>query len=135
GEEASKPGYTAAGARAAHDSLLNAGDRPADSFAAGDVFDDAPNHLFALMDPAVAVIGADQTDFELGFFGTVSLSFLALRHRPPPARRRAASPPACASTPTSGPAARRRATRSTARARPGAARSCSSTSTRRATPG
>lgn len=82
GEEPSKPGYTPAGARAARDSLLNAGDRPADSFAAGDVFDDAPNHLVALMDPAVAVIGADQTDFELPFFGTVSLSCVDVRSAP-----------------------------------------------------
>jgi uncharacterized protein YkwD len=35
GEDPSKPGYTAAGNRASHDSLFNAGDRPADSFANG----------------------------------------------------------------------------------------------------
>jgi hypothetical protein len=88
GEETSKRGYTAAGARAARHSLLNAGDRPADSFAAGDVFDDAPNHLVALMDPAVAVIGADQTDFDLGLFGTVSLSCIDVRSAPPRAKPR-----------------------------------------------
>lgn len=88
GEEPSKPGYSPAGARAAHDSLLNAGDRPADSFAAGDVFDDAPNHLVALMDPSVAVIGADQTDFAFGLFGTVSLSCVDVRSARPRAKPR-----------------------------------------------
>jgi hypothetical protein len=88
GEEATKTGYTQAGARAARGSIVNAGDRPADSFAAGDVFDDAPNHLVALMDPAVAVIGADQTDFELGIFGTVSVSCIDIRSAPPRAKPR-----------------------------------------------
>jgi len=79
-EQPARPGYTAAGARASHDSLLNAGDRPADSWAGGDVFDDAPGHLFALMDPAVAVIGADQLDFDLGsFFGTAYISCIDTR--------------------------------------------------------
>jgi hypothetical protein len=83
GEDPSKPGYTAAGSRAARDSLLNAGDRPADSFANGDVFDDAPNHLVALMDPAVRVIGADQLDFDAGaFFGTASLACIDVRSAP-----------------------------------------------------
>jgi hypothetical protein len=82
-EQASAPGYTAAGARASHDSLLNAGDRLADSFASGDVFDDAPNHLAALMDPAVSVVGADQLDVELGaFYGTASLSCVDVRSAP-----------------------------------------------------
>jgi hypothetical protein len=82
-EDPAKPGYTAAGARASRDSLLNAGDRAADSFANGDVFDDAPNHLVALMDPGVAVVGADQLDFDVGsFFGTASLSCVDVRSAP-----------------------------------------------------
>jgi hypothetical protein len=89
GEDPSKPGYTAAGNRASRDSLLNAGDRPADSFANGDVFDDAPGHLMALMDPAVAVIGADQLDFEVSpFFGIASLSCIDVRSAPSRARPR-----------------------------------------------
>jgi hypothetical protein len=35
-EDPSMPGYTTAGARAARNSLLNAGDRPADNWATGD---------------------------------------------------------------------------------------------------
>jgi hypothetical protein len=81
-EKPGMPGYTPAGARASHDSLLNAGDRPGDSWANGDVFDDAPGHLQALMDPAVAVIGADQLDFELGIYGTSSLSCVDVRSAP-----------------------------------------------------
>jgi hypothetical protein len=91
GEEPGKPGYSAAGAKAARDSLLNAGDLVTDSFDAGDVFDDAPNHLVALMDPAVALVGADQTDFELGIFGTVHLVCIDVRSapsRPKPRRLR-----------------------------------------------
>jgi hypothetical protein len=91
-EDPSKPGYTAAGSRASRDSLLNAGDLPGDSFANGDVFDDAPNHLVALMDPAVRVIGADQRDFDAGaFFGTASLTCIDVRSapsRPKPRRLR-----------------------------------------------
>ena len=89
-EIAGMPGYTAAGAQASKNSLLNAGDRPADSWTAGDVFDDAPNHLRALMDPAVAVVGADQLDFDVGsFFGTASLTCVDVRSAPPrkPPRR------------------------------------------------
>jgi hypothetical protein len=82
GEQPGRPGYSAAGARAGRDSLLNAGDRVADSFAAGDVFDDAPGHLVALMDPAVAVVGTDQTDFQLGLFGTVHLVCVDVRSAP-----------------------------------------------------
>jgi hypothetical protein len=82
-EDPSKPGYTAAGSQASRNSLLNAGDRPADSWAGGDVFDDAPNHLRSLMDPAVAVVGADQLDFNLGPpFGTASLSCVDVRSAP-----------------------------------------------------
>jgi hypothetical protein len=89
GEDPSKPGYTAAGARASRDSLVNAGDRPADSFANGNVFDDAPNHQVALMDPAVAVIGADQLDFDAGsFFGTASLACVDVRSAPGRSRPR-----------------------------------------------
>ena len=91
-EVPSLPGYTAAGAQASRNSLLNAGDRPADSWAAGDVFDDAPGHLQSLMDPAVAVIGADQLDFDVGsFFGTASLTCVDVRSAPartPPRRFR-----------------------------------------------
>jgi hypothetical protein len=83
GESPGSPSYTVAGAKAAKDSLVNAGDRFADSFAAGDVFDDAPNHLVALMDPSVTSIGADQTDFQFGFFGTVHLSCVDVRSSPP----------------------------------------------------
>lgn len=79
GETPGRPGYTPAGAEAATHSLLNAGDRVADGFAAGDVFDDAPNHLVALMDPAVAVVGADQTDFPFALFGTVHLVCIDVR--------------------------------------------------------
>lgn len=79
-EEPSKPGYTPAGARAARDSLLNAGDRPADSWGNGDVFDDAPGHLFQLMNPDLAVIGADQTEVGLGaVFGTAYISCIDAR--------------------------------------------------------
>jgi hypothetical protein len=85
-EERSKPGYTAAGARASRDSLLNAGDRPADSWANGDVFDDAPGHLFQLMNPDLAVIGVDQLEVNLGpFFGTAYISCIdtrSARYRP-----------------------------------------------------
>jgi hypothetical protein len=82
-EQVGKPGYSKAGARASHDSLLNAGDRPADSWANGDVFDDAPGHLFQLMDPAVAVIGVDQLDVNLGsFFGTAYISCVDDRSAP-----------------------------------------------------
>jgi hypothetical protein len=91
-EKSSLPGYTAAGARASHDSLVNAGDTPGDSWANGDVFDTAPGHLVALMDPAVSRIGADQLDFEFGFFGTVSLTCVDVRSAPvrtPPRRVRA----------------------------------------------
>jgi hypothetical protein len=88
GEQPGRPGYTSAGARAAHDSLVNAGDRVADSFAAGDVFDDAPGHIVALMDPGVAVIGADQTDFPLGIFGTVHLVCVDVRSAPQRAKPR-----------------------------------------------
>jgi hypothetical protein len=89
-EEPSNPGYSATGARAARDSLLNAGDRPADSWASGDVFDDAPGHLFQLMDPTVSVVGADQLDAQLGaFFGTAYISCIDTRtaaRRPRPRR-------------------------------------------------
>lgn len=79
-EDPSKPGYTAAGARAAHDSLLNAGDRPADSWAAGNVFDDAPGHLFQLMNPDLTTIGANQLEVDLGaFFGTAYISCVDTR--------------------------------------------------------
>lgn len=91
-EERSKPGYTAAGARASADSLLNVGDRPADSWANGDVFDDAPGHLFQLMNPDLAVIGADQLEVDLGpFFGTAYISCVdtrSARYRPRPRRPR-----------------------------------------------
>jgi hypothetical protein len=82
-EQAGKPGYTKAGARAGQDSLLNAGDRPADSWANGDVFDDAPGHLYQLMSPDIAAIGADQLDVDLGsFFGTASISCIDTRSAP-----------------------------------------------------
>lgn len=91
-EDPSKPGYTAAGARAARNSLTNAGDRPADSWANGDVFDDAPSHLFQLMNPALTAIGADQVDVDLGsFFGTAYISCVDTRsapHRAAPRRLR-----------------------------------------------
>jgi hypothetical protein len=62
------------------DSLLNAGDRPADSWANGDVFDDAPGHLFQLMNPDLAVVGVDQLDVPLGaFFGTADRKVLVVR--------------------------------------------------------
>jgi hypothetical protein len=84
-EQPGKPGYTTAGARASRDSLLNAGDRPADSWANGDVFDDAPGHLFSLMSPDVTVIGVDQLDVDLGsFLGTAHVSCVDVRS----ARRR-----------------------------------------------
>jgi hypothetical protein len=89
-EQSSKQGYTAAGARASRDSLLNAGDRPADSWATGDVFDDAPGHLFQLMNPDLAVVGADQLEVDLGpFFGTAYISCVDTRsaHKRPPPRR------------------------------------------------
>jgi hypothetical protein len=89
GEDPSKPGYSTAGSRAARNSLFNAGDRPGDSFAGGDVFDDAPNHLVALMDPAVKVIGADQLNFNAGpLFGTASLSCIDVRSAPPRSKPR-----------------------------------------------
>jgi hypothetical protein len=79
-EDRSKPGYTTAGAHAARDSLLNAGDRAVDSWASGDVFDDAPDHLFQLMNPDIAVIGVDQLDVYLGpFFGTAYISCIDTR--------------------------------------------------------
>jgi hypothetical protein len=81
-EKSSLPGYTAAGARASHDSLLNAGSTPDDTWANGDVFDSAPGHLVALMDPAVAVVGADQLDFSAGVFGTASLTCVDVRSAP-----------------------------------------------------
>jgi hypothetical protein len=91
-EDRSRPGYTAAGARAALDSLLNAGDRPADSWAGGDVFDDAPGHLFQLMNPDLAVIGVDQLEVYLGpFFGTAYISCIDTRsasYRPRPRKPR-----------------------------------------------
>jgi hypothetical protein len=90
-EDPSKPGYTAAGARTSRESLLNAGDRPADSWTAGDVFDDAPGHQFQLMNPDVAVVGVDQLDLQLGaFFGTAYLSCIdtgGARRRPRPRNR------------------------------------------------
>jgi hypothetical protein len=89
-ELASRPGYSAAGARAARDSLLNAGDRTADSWERGNVFDDAPGHLFQLMNPDLAVVGADQLDFELGaFLGTAHISCVDTRSAPSrtPSRR------------------------------------------------
>lgn len=91
-ESRSKPGYTKAGARAARDSLLNAGDRAADSWAGGDVFDDAPGHLFQLMNPDLAVIGVHQLEVQLGpFFGTAYISCIdtrSSRYRPPPRKPR-----------------------------------------------
>ena len=82
-EQPGMPGYTAAGARASHDSLLNAGDRPGDTWANGDVFDDAPGHLYQLMSPDVAVIGADQLDVDLGsFFGTAYISCVDIHSAP-----------------------------------------------------
>jgi hypothetical protein len=79
-EEPSKPGYTTAGARAARDSLLNAGDRAADSWSSGDAFDDAPGHLFQLMNPDLAAIGADRLEVDLGpFFGTAYISCIDTR--------------------------------------------------------
>ena len=81
-EVAGMPGYTAAGAQASRNGLFNAGDRPADSWAIGDVFDDAPSHQASLMDPAVAVVGADQLDFNVGLFGTASISCVDVRSAP-----------------------------------------------------
>jgi hypothetical protein len=88
GESTGSPGFTPTGAAAASHSLLNAGDRTADSFAAGDVFDDAPNHLVALMDPSVSVVGVDQTDFSYGLFGTVHLVCIDVRSAPARAKPR-----------------------------------------------
>lgn len=82
-EDPAKPGYTGAGARAAHDSLLNAGDRPADSWESGDVFDDAPGHLFQLMNPELAAVGADQLEVDLGpFLGAAHISCVDTRSAP-----------------------------------------------------
>ena len=50
------------------------------------MFDAAPGHLVALMDPAVAVIGADQLDFSYGLYGTVSLTCVDVRSAPGRAR-------------------------------------------------
>lgn len=88
-EQPGKPGYTTAGARASHDSLLNAGDRSADTWANGDVFDDAPGHLYQLMSPDIAVIGVDQLDVNLGsFFGTAYISCVDIRSAAARARPR-----------------------------------------------
>lgn len=82
-ESQAEPGYTQAGARAAQDGLLNAGDRPADDWTNGDVFDDAPGHLFQLMNPDLAVIGADQLEVDLGsFFGAAFISCIDTRTAP-----------------------------------------------------
>lgn len=83
-EEPAKPGYTTIGARAARDSLLNAGDRLTDSWSNGDVFDDAPGHLFQLMDPDLTTIGADQLEVDLGpFFGVAYISCIDTRSARP----------------------------------------------------
>lgn len=91
-EEPSKPGYTPAGALASHNSLLNAGDRPADNWSNRDVFDDAPGHLFQLMNPDLAVVGVDQLEVDLGpFFGTAYISCIDTRSaklRPRPSKPR-----------------------------------------------
>jgi hypothetical protein len=85
GENPSKPGYSVAGSRASHDSVLAAGTRSSshlfanDDFARGDVFDNAPEHLISLMDPAVAVIGAAQISFNLSPYGTVYVSCVNVR--------------------------------------------------------
>jgi uncharacterized protein YkwD len=88
-EQSLKPGYSTSGARASRDSLLNAGDRPADSWSNGDVFDDAPGHLFQLMNPDLDVIGVDQLEIYLGpFLGTAYISCIDTRSAGPRPRPR-----------------------------------------------
>jgi hypothetical protein len=87
-EDPSKSGYTRAGAQAAPNSLLAVGNRSSsnlflnDDWAMGEVFDNAPGHLIELMDPGVAVIGADQLDFRVARYGTVYLSSIDVRSAP-----------------------------------------------------
>lgn len=88
GEDPSKPGYTPSGAQAGRNSLLAFGDRSSsyvyanDDWTVWDVFDNAPNHLVELMDPAVRTIGADQLDFSQPPYGTIHISSVDVRSAP-----------------------------------------------------